>query len=130
MEQFKNTIEDIKERENNKETYKKVSKLKKLTIIELEKLLNIKLKKNNYIKLKFGEPQIDKYVVINFTIQDEKSDRQEYDSRNNLKKLIETILFSTNWRLMSDGVSYRLGVLSGRLKGYEAEDDLMKLVKK
>jgi hypothetical protein len=30
---------------------------------------------------------------------------------------------------MSEGISYKLGYLSGRLKGYEAEDDLVQLVK-
>ena len=29
---------------------------------------------------------------------------------------------------MTDSVSYRLGILSGRLKGYELEKDLVKLV--
>ncbi len=31
---------------------------------------------------------------------------------------------------MSDDPHYRLGYLSGRLKGYENEEDLMELVKK
>ena len=30
---------------------------------------------------------------------------------------------------MSDGVDYRLGILSGRLKGYENEEDILKLMK-
>ncbi len=29
----------------------------------------------------------------------------------------------TNWRLMSDGISYRLGYLNGRLRAYEGEED-------
>lgn len=31
---------------------------------------------------------------------------------------------------MTDGVIYRLGFLSGRLRGYEGEEDLVKLVKR
>jgi hypothetical protein len=30
---------------------------------------------------------------------------------------------------MSDGIYYRLGILSGRLKAYEREEDLVGLVK-
>ncbi len=30
---------------------------------------------------------------------------------------------------MSDGIDYRLGYLSGRLKGYENEEDLMEIMK-
>lgn len=39
-------------------------------------------------------------------------------------------LESTNWRLASDGISYRLGYLNGRLHAYENEEDLKKLVEK
>jgi hypothetical protein len=30
---------------------------------------------------------------------------------------------------MSDGISQRLGILTGRIRGYENEDDLVKIVK-
>jgi len=45
-----------------------------------------------------------------------------------LKKLVDRALSDTNWRLMSDGISYRLGYLNGRLRAYEREDDLKTLV--
>lgn len=31
---------------------------------------------------------------------------------------------------MSDGVSYRVGILTGRLRAYERDEDLLKLIKK
>lgn len=34
----------------------------------------------------------------------------------------------TNWRLMAGGTSYRLGYLNGRIRAYEDEDDMKKLV--
>ena len=34
----------------------------------------------------------------------------------------------TNWRLMSDGISYRLGYLNGRVKAYEGEEAMKELV--
>lgn len=44
-----------------------------------------------------------------------------------LQKLLKTALESTNWRLMSEGTSYRMGCVYGRLKGYEREEDLAEL---
>ncbi len=45
-------------------------------------------------------------------------------------KLVDEALEDTNWRLMSDGISYRLGYLNGRVRAYEAEEDLKNLVMK
>jgi len=50
-------------------------------------------------------------------------------SRLAAQKVIKTALDPTNWRLMTAGLSYRLGYLSGSLKGYEWEEDLMEIVK-
>jgi len=66
-------------------------------------------------------------VSVEFTIED-PGDQHEYDSKKKLTKLLKKGLKETNWRLMSDGISYRLGVLSGRLRAYEDEKDLVKLV--
>jgi len=44
-----------------------------------------------------------------------------------LQKLIKSTLEKTNWRLMSEGVYYKLGILSGRLRGYENDEDLLNL---
>ena len=67
---------------------------------------------------------------VDFTTQESREDRHEYDSRMKLKKLIEETLADTTWRLMSDGIYYRLGILTGRLRAYEKEEDLIKLVEK
>jgi hypothetical protein len=48
----------------------------------------------------------------------------EYDSKTQLKKLINGALEETNWRLMSDGISYRVGYLNGKLRCYENDDDM------
>ena len=59
---------------------------------------------------------------------EDPTDQGEYDSRKKLSKLIKTALAETSWRLMSEGISYRLGVLTGRIRVYEGEEDLLKLV--
>lgn len=69
-------------------------------------------------------------VFIGFNCLDSKSDREDYDSRKALEKLIKKTLEHTNWRLMSDGISYWLGYLNGGLRAYEREEDLKELVMK
>jgi hypothetical protein len=71
-----------------------------------------------------------KEVTIDFSCLDDKSDRDDYDSRKTLKKSIDKALEETNWRLMSSGISYRLGYLSGSLRAYESDEDIKKLVMK
>ena len=75
------------------------------------------------------KPDIDRYVIVPFTVKDAESSRAEADSTRKLHKTIKKTLENTNWRLMSEGVHYRLGYLSGKLKGYEQEEDLLQLVK-
>jgi hypothetical protein len=69
------------------------------------------------------KPELGKDVIVPFTAQDADPDRKEYDRTTALKKLISDTLENTNWRLMAEGVSHRLGYVSGRLKGYEREEE-------
>ena len=128
FEHLQKMLENWKEREKDKELYDKVAKIKKLTVAELQKLLAAALKKEEYINLEFSKPEIGKDVIISLTVQDNKTNRGEYDSRIQLQRVIKKTLEDTNWRLMSDGIYYRLGILSGRLRGYENDEDLIKLV--
>lgn len=132
VERMKLLMDMVKEHEEKQKdpAYKKARKLKKIKVLELEKLLKKVLAKDKYINLQFDKPQIDRFVIIPFTAQDANNVREEYDSKNNLKKLIKKTLEKTNWRLTSEGIDYRLGYLSGKLKGYENEGDLVKIVNK
>lgn len=109
--------------------YQKVAKLKKFKIIDLEQFLSEILGKEKYVKLSFEKPNIDKHIIVPFSAQDADSSQEERNSVYKLQRLIKKALEGTNWRLMSEGISCRLGYLSGRLKGYEDEDDLLKMVK-
>ena len=110
--------------------YQKAIKLKKLKIVEVEKLLSKILEKQKYIKLILEKPEMDRFVIVPFSVQEADSSRKEYESVNNLKKLTKKALEGTNWRLMTDGPHYRLGYISGRLKGYEREEDLMEIIRR
>jgi C4-type Zn-finger protein len=109
--------------------YEIASKIKKIKIIELEKLLTKDLDKSNYTKLEFGKPEIGRDVVVSFTVQDSDSSRREKVSISELEKLVKNILENTNWRLLTS-IIYRLGFLEGRLKGYESDGDILKLAGK
>jgi DNA-directed RNA polymerase subunit RPC12/RpoP len=118
-----------KRKEKEKDIYDAVAKLKKLTIMDLENLLRSPIEKASYVKFEIGKPMIGRDVTIDFSGQDAKPGRQEYDSIHDLQKLIKGLLENTNWRLMSDGISYRLGFLTGRLHAYEKEEDLVELMR-
>jgi len=128
-ERFNHFFEALKDLSKKAEINKKIAKIKKLNIAQLKKFLSPPLEKEKYIKLDFAKPEMDRGIIINFTVQDNKTDREEYDSRIQLQRILKQTLEKTNWRLMSEGVYYRLGILSGRLRGYELEEDLLKLVK-
>ena len=118
----------FKEREDNKHIYDAVKEMKKPKIAELVPLLAPVLEKAGYIEFHLDKPEMGRDVYVGFSCLDSKPEREDYDSRKTLKKLVEGTLSSTNWRLMSDGISYRLGYLNGRVKAYEGEEALKELV--
>lgn len=107
--------------------YQAAIKLNKLKVGELLKRLTPIFEQNNLINLVFGTPEIGKHVIVTFTCQDNDTSRKNTDQFQTLKKAIKESLESTNWRLMSEGLSYRLGYLSGRIKGYEQEQDFIEI---
>jgi DNA-directed RNA polymerase subunit M/transcription elongation factor TFIIS len=109
--------------------FQQAKKLNVLKINQLKVLINKTIIDHGYSDLQFGQPEMDKFVIVNFTATDSNAERKEFDSTNTLRKLISSVLETTNWRLMSEGIHCRLGIVSGRLKAYEREDDLVGLVK-
>jgi len=122
--------EEMKKINEKAKIEKEISKIKKLNIAQLKNLLTKGLEKEYYIKLELSNPEMNRNIIVNFTIQDNEQDRGEYDSRTQLQRIIKEKLEGTNWRLMSEGINYRLGILSGRLKAYDNEEDLLRLLKK
>lgn len=124
-------VKEWKERDKKEKdpVFQQVKNLKILKINQLKEIINKSIVNHDYTDLQFGQPEMGKFVIISFTATDKNDKRAEYDSTNTLRKLIMSSLENTNWRLMSEGVQYRLGIVSGRLKAYEQEDDLMELIK-
>ena len=110
------------------DVYGVIKDIKQLKIIQLIELLRPVFEKAHYTEFKLGEPQLGESVTVEFSCLDASADRQEYQSKTNLRKAAATALDETNWRLMNDSVSYRLGYLTGKLRAYEGEEALKKLV--
>ena len=119
-----------KEKEDNKHIYDAMKEMKKPKIAELTPLLQPVLEKAGFTDFSLDKPEMGKDVFVGFNCLDTKSDRNDHDSTKTLEKLVKKTLLDTNWRLMSNGVSYRLGYLNGRIRAYEREEDLKKLVTK
>lgn len=127
---LKQLTEMIKDHEENKNVYEAIENIKKLTIVELQNLLTPLIEENGFVKLELEKLEISRDLIISFSLQDSMPNRKEYDSVHELQRLVRKALESTNWRLMSGGISYRLGFLSGRLRGIEGNEALRDLLKK
>jgi putative sterol carrier protein len=92
-------------------------KVQQLNAAIVEARINKAIEPEGYIRLELGKPELGREVVVTFSIQDARADRTESKSQATLKKLITGALEGTNWKLMSDKIEYRMGFLSGRLKG-------------
>ncbi|MCL5409860.1 MAG: hypothetical protein M1607_03310 [Patescibacteria group bacterium] len=128
--EYANKVKEEEIRKYDNSYYPKSLQLKKLGIVELENLLTKILEKANYIKLTLEKPEIGQFVIVPFSAQDSNSNRKGHDSTTELQILIKKTLENTNWRLMSEGILYRLGYVSGRLKGVEREEEMYELAGK
>ncbi len=105
-----------------------VDKIMKLSIPNLESRLVKFTKELGFIKFQLKEPKMGQQIIVPFTIQD-PSDRNEKESSKILLKNLKKNLFPTNWRVINTSISFRLGFISGQLKAYDSEDDLIKIGK-
>lgn len=114
----------LKDHEENKDVFEAIKNIQKLTFLELQNLLTPILEKAGYLQFSFEKPEIQKDVILEFSMQDSKSGRVDRASAYDAQKLIKKTLAPTNWRLMSEGLNYKLGFLQGRLRGVLRERKL------
>jgi hypothetical protein len=105
-----------------------LEKIEKPNIPQLEQRLCKAVESHEFIKFQFDKPEIGSSVTITFSTQD-PTDRSERDSIKILSRVIKQELFTTNWRLMTKGIDYRLGFLTGQLRAFEHYEDLLKIAK-
>lgn len=129
FESLKELMEKLEHKEENKELYDKAEQIEKLTVPQVKEHITTALEKQSYTNITFEKPDLGRIVSLEFSIEEMETDN-ERASVLKLKTLLKNLLQNTNWRLMTEGISYRLGVLTGRLRVYESEEELVKLIEK
>jgi len=124
---FAHEVREFEASKYDDPAFEKAAIITKIGITEVEEMLGKVLKKENYIKFSTDKPEIDRYVIVPFSLQDGDSLRGKRDNLRELEKLIIKTLDGTNWRLLSGSLMSRLGFISGRLKGYEQDEDLQEI---
>lgn len=114
----------LEETIGNKELEGALKEIKMLTVAELQALLGPVLSNAGYLQFTLDVPDLNRDVVVGFRVQDAKPDRSRSESSKSLERLVGTTLRNTNWRLMGEGVTDRLGVLTGRLCGTDRGEEL------
>lgn len=101
-------------------------KVQQLNIAQMENILTEAIEKADFIKVQFDRPKTSRYLMVGFSAQD-PTDRNGQKSIKALKTAVTDTLFPTNWRLTSPGIDCKLGFLTGELKGYSVEEDLIRI---
>ena len=126
---LKASFDQQEERERNQTLYDAVAKIEKLSIFELESKVRTVLEAAGFADIRFDKAETGQYVVLPFSCQETKADRSGRDGELTVQRELKQTLEPTNWRLMTGGITSKLGQLEGRLKGYDQEEDLLGLVK-
>jgi predicted Zn-ribbon and HTH transcriptional regulator len=116
------------ENETEKLYKAELAKIEILTITQVNKRISALLKKNGYKDFELGKPNMDKELVVHFTVIDEKDGRSGEDSRNTVWRLLSKVLDATNWRLIRSSLNYRVGYINGKIRAYENKLELEKLI--
>lgn len=121
-------ILDSEDALREKEVKYDYSHVEQINIVQLERKLSEELEKVQFVKFQFEKPKSGRWLTVEFSAQDFSS-RDERSSIKALKKTLSDLLFTTNWRLMSTDIYYKLGFLTGQIKGFSLEEDLIKIGK-
>lgn len=122
-------LDGVKEREEKKTVYDALEKIRRMKIKTVEKYLSEELGKRGYADFRLSKPDISKDILTNFTMTDTSED----GNSQNIKKargVIDELLNDTNWTILPSSLECRLGIIRGRLRGIDSNDELLKLVGK
>lgn len=128
LEKLLTTIGKIVGKKEAEDELREVSKIETLTIAQLEQKVTSLLEKLKYTKFQLGIPQPRRFLAVGFSLQD-NSGKTEKESIKELTKLFYENLLHTNWRLIKSEMTYQLGFISRKIRGYSDEDGLLKLAK-
>lgn len=129
IEELNKVFAEIDEKKKNKKIYEKVAQVERINIFEAQNRMKAVIKNKKFTKLKFEDPTIETEVICGFRVYEMDTSRPEKDACKDLESLIAKAFENTNWKLMSEGISYRMGILTGRIRGMEKEKDILKNIK-
>lgn len=121
------SLAEQRKRKQEKEEYN-FDAVQRIKIPQLEHRLSQVTEKEGFAKFSFEKPVFTSHTTIVFSVQD-PTDRNEKESAKCLLKALHSDLFETNWRLVKSELTYRMGYLTGKVKGFEQDKDLMKIAK-
>lgn len=102
-----------------------------LNLAGIKALLDSALRNNSFNRFDASDPSKDhKGIAIGFTVQDAKTDRDDRAAKIAFKETVVATLRSTNWRLLENTVEASLGLITGRIKGYQHQAELRDIVEK
>lgn len=122
-------LDGVKEREEKKTVYDALEKIRRMKIKAVEKYLSEELGKRGYADFRLSKPDISRGILTNFTMTDPSEDGNSQSVRRT-RGILDELLDDTNWTLMSSTLECRLGIIRGRLRGIDNDDELFKLVEK
>lgn len=105
--------------------------IKTLNLAGLKLLMQQSLKKAGFGELVTSDPSKGyRGISINFTAQDTRTDRDERSAKKAFKESAIVALQVTNWRLLESTIEASLGLITGRIKGYQNQSELREVVEK
>ncbi len=122
---LKEIMREGEKHEVSEALYHKAKAVTRLTIPQLNALVH-QIFESEFVSYT-AIPHLEREAFVTFTIEDH-TDRSEKHSLAALRLLLDPILLPTNWRLAS--TDYRLGIISGVLKGYEGREAIEELLRR
>lgn len=124
-------LEKYKDRDKFKKVDVFMKRIKMLNLAGIQSVLSKGLDTKGFTKLDTSAPAAGhKSITMDFTAQDTLADRDQKAAKLDFKEAVTVALRETNWRLMESTVEYNLGLVTGRLKGYQHPSELRQLVEK
>lgn len=118
--------------EKHQEEKERADTIERLTVPRIKRKVSALFADKDLEEIRFDDLETTpKCTYLKFSAEDPEATKENsYKRCLGLKREIVRELEDTNWRLMSNGVSYRLGIMSGRLRVYESDDAIYNLVKR
>jgi len=129
---FHELAEEMEDKRKHEEEVKRAEKIERLTVPNIKDRMRNFFEGRDLQAISFEDLNVNpRATYMPFSVEDPEANQDNNrECRLKLKKEIVAELEDANWRLMSDGISYKLGIMSGCLRVYESDDDIYNLVKR